>query len=70
MIEATGRTPIRVAVGVARVTVVIHITQTILPMAGIIAGIGRSEPIVNPLAHPNYAHSIFLFVYLLFYISD
>ena len=64
------RTPIRVAVGVAKVTVVIHITQTILPMAGIIAGIGRSEPIVNPLAHPNYAHSILLFVYLLFYISD
>jgi len=39
VIEATGRTPIRVVVGAVKATIVIHITQTIVPV-GIIAGIG------------------------------
>ena len=60
---------VRGVVVVAKVTVVSHITQ-IIPSVGIVVGPGRSEPIVSPLAHPNYAHSILLFVYLLFYISD
>ena len=59
MIEATGRTPIRVVVVVVRVTVVIHATQ-IIRSVGIVAGIG----------YPNYTLFHFTFYFLLFHISD
>jgi len=47
----------RVVVGVAKVTVVIHVTQ-IIPTVGIVTGPG----------YLNYTH--FIFYLLFFYISD
>ena len=60
MIEAIWRTPIRVVAVRVKVTVVIHITQIIVPIAGIVDGIG----------YPNYTLFHFTFYFLLFHISD
>ena len=59
MIEAIWRTPIRVVAVRVKVTVVIHITQIIVPV-GIVAGPGFF----------NYTHFQFCFLVFFFYISD